>query len=826
MANTIDLSTYAFHLELDDKTFTTGMKNAEKQTDNLQNKMGGFNTFIKTSLIAGLAGVGVAITGIITKGVTATAQLDEQMSKFQASTGATQSQVEELKSLTQDLYKVNTDSYEDIVKMTDGLKKQMGLSIDEIKKYQQSYMDFSKVTGQSNEESVKSIAGISKAWGLTAEESAKSLDILKLSNEKFGGDIKQVQTALQEIAPSAKALGLSFEETNGYLNLFTKAGLNSTQAVTAFTYAAKQVKNPEEFKKMVNDLQAIKDPTERAQKAVELFGARAGVSLANALDGSKSLDDLMVSFEEAEGTVSKASAAFDSNLNVQLELTKKLFLGLVQELGEKFMPVINEILKWIQENLPAIIATVEKTIDTIGNIIDTKLNFIIDVIKNVIGVIKGIFEMFAGILTGDFNRFSEGLKMTWSNLWKGIESILNGASGLIESIIRGLITNIGNWFKGLANEALEWGRNIVLGLGNGIESMAGWVKQKVLGFVNNVKSTITDFFGIRSPSRLMEEYGEYIGEGLANGIEKSTNLVKDKAKLISKIIVDENGQIREIIGNFNSELNNNALNEQLSNYKAEVDEKRKAENEKYREVKDSLFDQKLAWNQYYNELNYMEQQFINTRKSNFTQYLTGLKADLTTFFDFVKENLENIGQDITTNLIEKVNQARQALSSIVNTPRTSSGSSGGSYTYTDSSGNQHSTGANPSGDLYYSDGRDANDVEAARQQLIDAGLFHQGGIVGNVSNRITELVNKLFNVQPNEQIVKALKGELFVPQDNIINNFIPNMRNLMGSNPGNVINNNNYNNSQTINVNVEKIVSNNPKDFFNQMKHIAVAYRG
>lgn len=51
-------------------------------------------------------------------------------------------------------------------------------------------------------------------------------------------------------------------------------------------------------------------------------------------------------------------------------------------------------------------------------------------------------------------------------------------------------------------------------------------------------------------------------------------------------------------------------------------------------------------------------------------------------------------------------------------------------------------------------------------------LYHEGGIVGDKPlNKTTELANKLFNAKPNEQIVKALKGELMIPPQNIPNLF-------------------------------------------------------
>jgi hypothetical protein len=59
--------------------------------------------------------------------------------------------------------------------------------------------------------------------------------------------------------------------------------------------------------------------------------------------------------------------------------------------------------------------------------------------------------------------------------------------------------------------------------------------------------------------------------------------------------------------------------------------------------------------------------------------------------------------------------------------------------------------------------------------------LHTGGIVGNETpSNITQLVNKLFNLKPNEQMVKALKNELMIPQQNMPN-FVSNIKNLVSS---------------------------------------------
>ncbi|MED1642264.1 phage tail tape measure protein [Brevibacillus agri] len=77
-------------------------------------------------------------------------------------------------------------------------------------------------------------------------------------------------------------------------------------------------------------------------------------------------------------------------------------------------------------------------------------------------------------------------------------------------------------------DVAEIGRNIVQGLAQGIESLSGWIKEKVLSFVEGIGKTIKDFFGIASPSRLMAEYGGYLVEGLWQGIQNMSAWIKSK----------------------------------------------------------------------------------------------------------------------------------------------------------------------------------------------------------------------------------------------------------------------------------------------------------
>lgn len=70
-------------------------------------------------------------------------------------------------------------------------------------------------------------------------------------------------------------------------------------------------------------------------------------------------------------------------------------------------------------------------------------------------------------------------------------------------------------------DLIEIGQNIILGLAEGILGAYKPVFEAVLGIGETIVGGIKDFFGIRSPSRLMQETGIAIGDGLVLGLEQS-----------------------------------------------------------------------------------------------------------------------------------------------------------------------------------------------------------------------------------------------------------------------------------------------------------------
>jgi len=80
------------------------------------------------------------------------------------------------------------------------------------------------------------------------------------------------------------------------------------------------------------------------------------------------------------------------------------------------------------------------------------------------------------------------------------------------------------------------GKNIVQGLWSGIQSLAGWIWDKVSGWISGIWDGICSFFGINSPSKEMAWVGEMLVKGLAGSIEDNGGQAVSAAEKMSSDI--------------------------------------------------------------------------------------------------------------------------------------------------------------------------------------------------------------------------------------------------------------------------------------------------
>ena len=195
-----------------------------------------------------------------------------------------------------------------------------------------------------------------------------------------------------------------------------------------------------------------------------------------------------------------------------------------------------------------------------------------NVAKAVVTAVKGVFEaageriksLFKAVGSAIFVALAAAaaaVKDVWlsvkgffSGLWSTIKSLAtsaaNGIKNVWESVvafIRAIPGKIVAVFSSLPSRMVAVGRNIIDGIIRGVEKAAQKLLSKLRSLGGKVLSTITSYFKIKSPSRVMQEVvGKNIVLGISSGIYKYADNATDAMKETSQNILSEAEKILDI----------------------------------------------------------------------------------------------------------------------------------------------------------------------------------------------------------------------------------------------------------------------------------------
>ena len=211
----------------------------------------------------------------------------------------------------------------------------------------------------------------------------------------------------------------------------------------------------------------------------------------------------------------------------------------------KGVQLLGQLVMGLIQAVPTLIANIPKIISAI---VDTLMAFQwLNLGKTIITALGNGIKAMAGFARSAGQTILESIKNAILNLPSTLANIGRTAvSGLGNAISAGLnwvkgaagniVNAIVNTIKSIPGKMLSIGKDIVRGLWNGISDMTGWVIDKIQGFGESVLGGIKDFFGIKSPSRLMrDEVGKYMAQGVGVGFEKNIP-VKQMTKSMKKAV--------------------------------------------------------------------------------------------------------------------------------------------------------------------------------------------------------------------------------------------------------------------------------------------------
>lgn len=142
---------------------------------------------------------------------------------------------------------------------------------------------------------------------------------------------------------------------------------------------------------------------------------------------------------------------------------------------------------------------------------------------------------------------------------------------VVQNGFTGMVTDVGTFrsdFKGEIDrtDLYQSGVDIMRGLDNGLNSMRPTVIATAKGIAADVKNTVNGSLDIHSPSRVMEDSGEFTGLGLIKGLKNMTGRIINTARGIGDATAGNLSPMRSRYSPESSSVTNNRTSSQMNTY--------------------------------------------------------------------------------------------------------------------------------------------------------------------------------------------------------------------------------------------------------------------
>ncbi len=449
------------------------------------------------------------------------------------------------------------------------LKSKTGKSFGQLMNDGMSLGDVLGILNDSVNGDSEALAGL---WS-SSEAGTGALSILSSGVGAFNDELGNMQDSTGNVADALETLSTPSAKAQESLNAVKNAGIElGSAALEAIAPLLKQL--AETVKSLTERFSNLSPATQTVIVAVMAILAALGpviIIIGQLITAVGTIMTVAPAVATALGAVKIAIAAIGGPVTIVIAVITALVLGLIHayNTSEEFRNKVNAVF------------------DAVGNKVNAAINTIIGVFQSGIAYYK--------------NAVSD-IRAAWSELV--------------------------SWFSGKVSDFVSIGKNVLMGLWNGINDKVGWLKGKVKGVVDKIKSWFTgkDGFDTHSPSKWSEKICGFVMQGLAIRFEKDNvvakaaraairkikavitgemdtipaETVKSTAEKIKTAIADEIDAVNAEISRIQKEAEDERAKEELAQYKENLAKKqaelKKAEPKNRKSILDEIAKLEKDWN--------------------------------------------------------------------------------------------------------------------------------------------------------------------------------------------------------------------------------------
>ena len=518
------------------------------------------------------------------------------------------------------------------------LKSKTGKSFGQLMNDGMSLGDVLGILNDSVNGDSEALAGL---WS-SSEAGTGALSILSSGVGAFNDELGNMQDSTGNVADALETLSTPSAKAQESLNAVKNAGIElGSAALEAIAPLLEQL--AETVKSLTERFSNLSPATQTVIVAVMAILAALGpviIIIGTLIQSIGAIMTIAPAVATALGTVKIAIAAIGGPVTIVIAVITALVLKLIHayNTSEEFRNKVNAVF------------------DAVGNKVNAAINRIIGVFQSGIAYYK--------------NAVSD-IKAAWSELV--------------------------SWFSGKVSDFVSIGKNVLMGLWNGINDKVGWLKGKVKGVVDKIKSWFTgkDGFDTHSPSKWSEKICGFVMQGLAIRFEKDNvvakaaraairkikavitgemdtipaETVKSTAEKIKTAIADEIDAVNAEISRIQKEAEDERAKEELAQYKENLAKKqaelKKAEPKNRKSILDEIAKLEKDWNKKQLEAaRTAEQQKLQERLTALQEFKQKYESELSAIEQkesSLSDKLFDYGELFTRVQDEKIQQYNEQI---------------------------------------------------------------------------------------------------------------------------------------------------------------------
>ena len=478
------------------------------------------------------------------------------------------------------------------------LNTRLGLTGKPLQAMSSQFLELSRITKTDVSANIADITRVFGDWGTSMEDQPATLDKIFRASQATGIGINRLSQSVVQFGAPMRELGFSFDDSIALLSKFEKEGVNAELVMGGLKQGlgrlAKAGKDPrKELFGLMASIEAAGLTAENKGKVFELFGARAGIDMAKAIEeGRFEVGDLLKTISSGEDTILKAGKDTQDFAEQWTLFKNRVLIGL-EPIAKRVFGALGKAMEFINTPAGKVVASVlgiavgaallGKSVKLLGggfkllkgNILGlfsalrtgflflaanpifliiaavVALGFVIFKFrKQIFGALKAIGRFFArigGAIAGFFTGLPRKILPIVKKFFPLIIGVLFPPLGIIAALIkfrepifrffRELPGKILGFLSGAAGWLLGVGRDILVGLWNGARAILG----AYLGFWKAIPGLVLRALGALGSFLL--NAGKALLTGLWNGIKLVARLVVAYFKALPRLYLRALGAI-------------------------------------------------------------------------------------------------------------------------------------------------------------------------------------------------------------------------------------------------------------------------------------------